>query len=73
VFDVAQTEGAPLPEVAPTLLTGQAPAGLWDDLASQVAEYGYALERGDCCGANGDPTRPAGWCGSATTSTRPRP
>ncbi len=59
VFDVAQTEGDPLPEVAPSLLTGQAPAGLWGDLASQVTGYGYALERGDCAGANGytDPTR----------------
>jgi len=59
VFDPAQTEGDPLPEVAPALLTGQAPAGLWDDLASQVTGHGYALERGDCCGANGytDPTR----------------
>jgi len=59
VFDVAQTEGDPLPEVAPSLLTGQAPAGLWDDLASQVTGYGYALERGVCAGANGytDPTR----------------
>jgi len=59
VFALHQTEGAPLPEVAPTLLTGQAPAGLWADLASQVAGYGYALERGDCAGANGytDPTR----------------
>ena len=28
VFDLSQTEGAPLPEVAPTLLVGQAPAGL---------------------------------------------
>ncbi len=59
VFDLAQTEGEPLPEVAPALLTGQAPAGLWNDLASQVTGHGYALERGDCCGANGytDPTR----------------
>ena len=59
VFDITATEGDPLPEVAPTLLTGQAPAGLWNDLAGQVSGYGYALERGDCCGANGytDPTR----------------
>jgi len=59
VFALHQTEGAPLPEVAPALMTGQAPAGLWDDLAGQVTGYGYALERGDCCGANGytDPTR----------------
>jgi len=59
VFDLAQTEGDPLPDVAPALLTGQAPAGLWNDLAGQVRGHGYALERGDCCGANGytDPTR----------------
>ncbi len=59
VFDVAQTEGDPLPEVAPALLTGQAPSGLWNDLAGQVTGHGYALERGDCCGANGytDPAR----------------
>ena len=51
--------GDPLPDVAPALLTGQAPAGLWDDLASQVAGHGYTLERGDCSGANGytDPAR----------------
>jgi len=59
VFDDVQTEGDALPEVAPTLLVGQAPAGLWNDLASQVTGHGYALERGDCGGANGytDPTR----------------
>jgi len=59
VFDVAQTEGDPLPEVAPVLLSGQAPVGLWEDLASQVAGYGYALVRGECGGANGytDPGR----------------
>ncbi len=59
VFALHQTEGAPLPDVAPSLLVGQAPAGLWKDLASQVAGHGYALERGDCCGANGytDPRR----------------
>jgi len=34
VFDVRQTDGEPLPEpAAPQLLTGQAPAGLWDALA----------------------------------------
>ncbi len=59
VFDVAQTDGDPLPDVAPALLTGQAPAGLWDDLADQVTGHGYTLERGDCSGANGytDPAR----------------
>ncbi len=59
VFDVAQTDGDLLPDVAPALLTGQAPAGLWDDLAGQVTGHGYTLERGDCSGANGytDPAR----------------
>ena len=58
VFDVAQTDGEPLAEVAPALLTGEAPADLWDGLAAQVAAHGYTLERGDCRGANGstDPT-----------------
>ena len=58
-FDVVQTEGDPLPDVAPALLTGHAPAGLWNDLVGQVTGHGYALERGECCGANGytDPTR----------------
>ncbi len=59
VFDISQTDGDPLPEVAPVLLSGQAPAGLWEDLAGQVTGYGYALERGGCAGANGytDPAR----------------
>jgi len=59
VFDIQQTGGDPLPDVAPSLLTGQAPAGLWNDLANQVSGHGYALERGNCGGANGytDPTR----------------
>ncbi len=53
VFDVAQTDGEPLPDVAPVLLTGQAPAGLWDKLAGQVTGHGYTVHRGDCSGANG--------------------
>jgi hypothetical protein len=59
VFDIAQTEGDPLPDVPPALLTGQALAGLWDDLAGQVSGHGYTLERGDCSGANRytDPAR----------------
>jgi len=58
VFDVAQTEGDPLPEVAPTLLTGQAPAGLWDALTEQVIGHGYTVHCGDTGRANGwtDPT-----------------
>lgn len=48
VFDVAQTDGDPLPEdpAAPVLLTGEAPDGLWESLAAIVAEYGYTLRRG---------------------------
>ncbi len=53
VFDVARTDGEPLPEVAPVLLTGHAPAGLWVHLAGQVTGHGYSVERGDCSGANG--------------------
>jgi antirestriction protein ArdC len=53
VFDVAQTEGEPLPEVAPSLLLGAAPARLWESLAGLVERDAYSLERGDCGGANG--------------------
>jgi len=58
VFALHQTEGAPLPDVAPTLLVGQAPAGLWDALAGQVIGHGYTVHRGDTGRANGwtDPT-----------------
>lgn len=46
VWDVSQTEGDPLPETpAPTLLSGQAPAGLWDGLAAQVEALGFALRQ----------------------------
>ncbi len=41
VFDLLSTDGAPLPDVAPTLLVGQAPAGLWDALAKQITAHGY--------------------------------
>jgi len=58
LFDLSQTEGAPLPEVAPTLLVGQAPAGLWNALEGQVHAHGYTVHRGDTGRANGwtDPT-----------------
>lgn len=32
---------------------GAAPAGLWDSLATQVAELGYVLDRRDCSPALG--------------------
>jgi len=58
VFDLLSTDGAPLPDVAPTLLVGQAPAGLWDALAEQITAHGYTVHRGDTGRANGwtDPT-----------------
>jgi len=53
VFDVAQTDGPPLPEVQARLLDGAAPNGLWEGLADQVAAAGFSLVRGDCAPANG--------------------
>jgi hypothetical protein len=53
VFDVSQTEGDPLPEIRPELLTGDAPAALWEALAAQVAAHGYTLTRQSCGQANG--------------------
>jgi DNA primase len=54
VWDVAQTSGEPLPEQPrPTLLSGQAPVGLWEALAGEVTGRGFVLRRGDCGAANG--------------------
>lgn len=54
VFDISQTDGAPLPTVEPRLLTGDAPQHLWEHLAAIVADDGFTLERGPCpSGANG--------------------
>ena len=53
VFDVAQTEGRPLHDVRPRLLSGGSPTGLWDRLATQVYAAGYTLDRGPCGDANG--------------------
>lgn len=61
VFALSQTEGEDLPDLlgADPRLEGEAPAGLWDGLAEQVAAAGYGLERGDCGQAGGysDPVR----------------
>lgn len=44
VWDISQTTGDPVPELPrPTLLQGQAPAGLWDGLADQITENGFEL------------------------------
>ena len=54
VFDVSQTDGAPVPDVRPELLTGDTPAALWDGLAEQVEAAGFTVSRGPCWGgANG--------------------
>jgi antirestriction protein ArdC len=53
VFDVAQTDGKPLPDTGPTLLAGGSPAGLWERLTQQVQDAGFTLDRGDCGQANG--------------------
>ncbi|NMR19193.1 ArdC-like ssDNA-binding domain-containing protein [Cellulomonas fimi] len=65
VFDLTQTEGDPLPDVAPELLRGTAPEHLWDHLAEILAADGYRLERGACRGANG-------WTDYATRTVRIR-
>ncbi len=54
VFDVSQTEGHELPDVLPELLTGDAPAKLWDGLTEQIEAAGFTIKRGPCWGgANG--------------------
>lgn len=53
VFDVSQTDGEPLPEIGPELLTGAAPDRLWEALVRLVESEGFVVERGDCDGANG--------------------
>lgn len=60
VFDISQTTGEDIPEnvTGTTLLEGEAPAAMWDAVASIITEHGYTIERGDCGPANGF-TRPA--------------
>ncbi|MFC7580762.1 ArdC-like ssDNA-binding domain-containing protein [Schaalia naturae] len=58
VWDASQTTGDPIPEPpAPRLLEGESPAGLWDGLAAQIEERGFAVLRvpheGLIHGANG--------------------
>lgn len=46
VWDVSQTAGDPIPErPIPALLEGEAPAGLWDGLASLAEAEGFAVLR----------------------------
>jgi antirestriction protein ArdC len=53
VFDITQTEGTPLPDLAPEALTGSAPTDLWRRLLKLVEGDGYRVERGPCDGAYG--------------------
>lgn len=53
VFDISQTDGEPLPEVRPQLLTGDAPAALRRALAAHVTAHGFTLTREHCGDANG--------------------
>lgn len=58
VWDVSQTDGAPVPGApAPTLLEGETPEGLWDGLAVQVKAAGFGLlqvpDAASIGGANG--------------------
>src|SRR5690606_20614048 len=57
VFDVSQTDGDPLPEpeagFVPAELRGAAPEHLRTEIADQISEQGYTVERGDCGSAYG--------------------
>ena len=53
MWDIAQADGEPLSEVAPARLEGDAPAGLWEALAEQVAADGYEVRRGEVGAASG--------------------
>ncbi|MGV8965231.1 MAG: ArdC-like ssDNA-binding domain-containing protein [Cellulomonas sp.] len=53
VFDLSQTDGEPLADVAPELLRGASPGDLWKRVETLIAADGYVVERGDCSGANG--------------------
>jgi len=53
VFDVSQTDGEPLPDVAPRLLEGRGPAGAFEAVAAHVRQAGFKVERGPLAPANG--------------------
>ena len=54
VFDVSQTDGVPLPEIA-SLLSGQGPEGMWSALNKFIADKGF-----DVCVE--DKGKSNGWC-----------
>ena len=67
VFDYRQTEGKPLPEVAPERLTGDDGADLFEHAAGMIRAEGYTFELGRLAGPNGltRPGRAAGDGGRA--------
>jgi antirestriction protein ArdC len=56
VFDISQCDGAPVPDVRPIQLEGDAPQDMWDDVTDRIREAGYQVRRGACAtaGANGE-------------------
>jgi hypothetical protein len=56
VFDIADTDGPPLPQ--PAHLTGEAPKELWDGLTRLLAEHGYTVERTELPGGKQGSTSP---------------
>lgn len=53
VFDAGQVTPEVVGPRRPSLLTGQAPAGLWESLSELAKVEGYTVTRGDCGTANG--------------------
>ena len=53
VFDESQTDGPPLPEVAPRLLEGAGPDGAFDALAAHIGGLGFEVVRAPLYPANG--------------------
>lgn len=53
VFDVSQTDGAPLPEILPEPLAGEAPYLLIEWMEEWLKATGWNLLRADCRPANG--------------------
>jgi antirestriction protein ArdC len=56
VFDIADTDGPPLPQ--PAHLTGEAPKELWDGLTRLLGEHGYTVERAELPGGKQGSTSP---------------
>ena len=53
VFDIAQTDGDPLPAVGPQRLTGNNPTPLGDAVEAMIRAEGFGFELGHLAGPNG--------------------